>query len=403
MRILWSANAPWATTGYGVQSKHILPRLQALGHEVGVFAWYGLQGGKMDASGVPVYPAGYDQYGNDILPAHCADFAADLFVTLIDLWVQDPALGQRASEECGRWVPWLAWFPIDSSPPYPGILERLPHVDYPVQYSQFGMAQAAAAGAPKCRYIPHGVDPTVFGPGDRAPGRTALQVPDDAWVCMMVAANKGYPSRKAFDIQLQAFARFQQRHPEAILYLHTQSGQQQGGLELGSICRTLDIPQETVRVVSQYQQHIGIPEQTLAMLYQAADCLLAATYAEGFGVPILEAQACGLPVITTRGTSMTELTHNGIATASRQKYWSQIGGWWDQPDVEAIDDALEELYQRSPEQRAAANTSGVEWAQTYYSWDVCVEQYWAPLLEEIARDIAVRRAGAVPDLAGVGA
>jgi glycosyltransferase involved in cell wall biosynthesis len=158
-----------------------------------------------------------------------------------------------------------------------------------------------------------------------------------------------------------------------------------------------------VRVVSQYQQHIGIPEQTLAMLYQAADCLLAATYAEGFGVPILEAQACGLPVITTRGTSMTELTHNGIATASRQKYWSQIGGWWDQPDVEAIDDALEELYQRSPEQRAAANASGVEWAQTYYSWDHCVEQYWAPLLEEIERDIAVRRAGAVPDLAGVGA
>jgi hypothetical protein len=157
MRILWSANAPWATTGYGVQSKHLLPRLQALGHEVGVFAWYGLQGGKMDASGVPVYPQGYDQYGNDILPAHCADFEADVFATLIDAWVLDPTLGQRASAECGKWVPWIGWFPVDSSPPYPGIMERLPHIDYPVQYSQFGLREVEKAGGPNCRYIPHGV------------------------------------------------------------------------------------------------------------------------------------------------------------------------------------------------------------------------------------------------------
>jgi tetratricopeptide (TPR) repeat protein len=42
-----------------------------------------------------------------------------------------------------------------------------------------------------------------------------------------------------------------------------------------------------------------LPESAMAQLYRAADCLVHPYRAEGFGLPIAEAMACGLPVIAT--------------------------------------------------------------------------------------------------------
>ena len=404
MRILWSANAPWSKTGYGVQAGHLLPRFQALGHTVGMFAWYGLAGGKIQLGDIPIYPCGLDPYGNDMSPGHAKDFHADLVASLIDVWVMDPALGRRTSELCGQWVPWLAWFPVDHAPVSPAILERVAAVDYPVQYSQFGMRAVADMGGPLCRYVPHGVDVDTFRPDDQHAARARLGFPQEAFLVSMVAANKGYPPRKGFPEQLQAFARFRQRHPEALLYLHSQTGEKMGGVDFAHILHTLGVPPTAVMMVDQYQQHNGIPEAVMADIYRASDVLLAASYSEGFGVPILEAQACGTAVVTNEGTSMTELTVNGIAAPSRQKFWSQIGGWWDTPDVEHITAALETIYGWDTAHRAAMSRLGVAWAREGYSWDVCVRDYWAPLLTEIEQAIAERREqDAAPVLAGVSA
>lgn len=401
MRIMWSANGAWATTGYGVQSKHVLPRFQALGHDVAMFAWYGLQGGRLNLGDMPIYPCGMDPYGNDIYPGHARHFDADLVISLIDIWVLDPALGQRISEACGRWVPWLAWFPIDHAPVAPPLLERIAQCDYPVQYSQFGLKAVADLGGPPCRYVPHGVDIETFRPDDPHAARARLGFPQEAFVVTMVAANKGYPPRKGFGEALQAFARFRQRHPEALLYLHSQTGDKMGGVDFAHILHTLDVPPAAVRMVDQYQQHIGIPEPVMADIYRASDVLLAPSYSEGFGVPILEAQACGTPVVTTDGTSMSELTVNGLAAPSRQKFWSQIGGWWDTPDVGHITDALETIYGWDTAHRQALSAHGVAWAQAHFAWDVVTRDYWAPLLVEIEAAIGARReqdaaAAAVP-------
>lgn len=43
----------------------------------------------------------------------------------------------------------------------------------------------------------------------------------------------------------------------------------------------------------------NVPDKGLAAIYQAVDVLLFASFAEGFGMPIIEAQACGIPVVTS--------------------------------------------------------------------------------------------------------
>lgn len=90
---------------------------------------------------------------------------------------------------------------------------------------------------------------------------------------------------------------------------------------------------------------VGRPqsEPDLAGLYQDADALLFPSRLEGFGLVALEAQACGLPVIATRGSALPEVVQDGetgllcapddvpgFATAARElagnpELWQRMG------------------------------------------------------------------------------
>ena len=51
----------------------------------------------------------------------------------------------------------------------------------------------------------------------------------------------------------------------------------------------------------------------LSYVYRRASALVFASFIEGFGYPVLEAMACGVPVITSRSTSLGEICQHGSA------------------------------------------------------------------------------------------
>ena len=64
-----------------------------------------------------------------------------------------------------------------------------------------------------------------------------------------------------------------------------------------------------------------IPEKNMAGLYTACDCLVHPYRGEGFGLPVAEAMACGLPVLITKGGACDDFCNvrNSIFIESKRK------------------------------------------------------------------------------------
>ena len=187
----------WCHTGYASQAVHIAPGLQALGHEVTYFAFWGLQGGKVKAEGYTVLPPAFNAWGVDIVKAHKEHIGADIVLTHWDIWVVGGDFAEQA-------YPWVPYFPVDQYP-VPGlVIERAKQAYAPVVYSQFGLRAMREAGV-KCAFVPHGIDCDIFQPRDKMACRKRLGFREDAFIIGMVAANKGYPNRKAIPEALLAF------------------------------------------------------------------------------------------------------------------------------------------------------------------------------------------------------
>jgi glycosyltransferase involved in cell wall biosynthesis len=183
----------------------------------------------------------------------------------------------------------------------------------------------------------------------------------------MVAANKGRPSRKGFSQGLQAFAKLAAKHENAYLYMHTMM--QRGladGEDLPALLEACGIPQERVLIADQYRVlHDPYSHQSMAKIYSTLDVLLNPAMGEGFGITVLEAQSCGVPVIVTDFTAMREVAAEGMWRVSHSKYWTGLGSWQAIPDVNSIVDALEDCHSLSRKQRQTLQTGAREHALRY--------------------------------------
>ncbi len=382
MKILLSSNAPWCRTGYGVQVSSLLPRLGALDvvggpEQLGLFAWFGVQGGLTQWGPHVVYPGHGDPYGVDVIGHHAKHFGAQAVITLIDVWTQEQVAEKVAP------AAWLPWFPVDTEPVSPRVLECLVGAKLPVVYSHFGERMLRSVGV-ECAYVPHGVEPEIYQVLDEgvvAQFRAAV-FRDAPHVTVMVAANKGF-DRKAFQVNLRAWQAFAEEEPGAVLYIHTDPTTGAAGVDLLELVAALEI-EERVIFPDRYSYYLGYPEGYMALVYNAADVLLASSMTEGFGLPIIEAEACGTPVIVTDWASMPELVRWGTACAPADIYWTGLKSWWAWPDWRAIRDALGHAGRMKAESSVERRKAVSAAVHKEFGWDTVVERHWRPVLEGVA-------------------
>jgi glycosyltransferase involved in cell wall biosynthesis len=148
--------------------------------------------------------------------------------------------------------------------------------------------------------VPHGVDTATFHPlpDIRNDIRSRIPILDGEFVFLSVGAMSG---NKGIDLLLRGFTQVCRKFPHARLLLkgmdHLYDSR---GLLLKGI-RTLSTGDQQVILERMIYVGDSLSHQAMAMLYQVADAYVSPYRAEGFNLPVLEAAACGIPIICTRG------------------------------------------------------------------------------------------------------
>ena len=112
--------------------------------------------------------------------------------------------------------------------------------------------------------------------------------------------------------------------------------------------------------LDQYVSYLGKPDEaTLIQLYNAADCLMAPSVYEGFGLTILEAMACGTPVITANVSAMPEVAGDAAILVNPL-------------NVREMVQAVDHLYTHA-DQRLTLARKGLDRVQQF-TWENTAEQ-----------------------------
>lgn len=223
--------------------------------------------------------------------------------------------------------------------------------------------------------VPHGVKTDTFCPmpaSERAAGRAALGVADDEVLFLNVGVatwNKG------LDLLVKAFAQLRRHNPRVRLLLKDHKALYGIGADrtLAQVARAHPglIDSHVLAGISVVSG--SLDQSQLRALYSVADAYVSPYRAEGFNMPVLEAMACGTPVIVTGGGA----TDDFCPPALSQKLPAREGTKEDEPamfgrflvpDHDALLQAMTDVADRRPDRLAPERLAARELLVRRYSW-----------------------------------
>jgi glycosyltransferase involved in cell wall biosynthesis len=193
--------------------------------------------------------------------------------------------------------------------------------------------------------IPPGVTP-LPPPPDAPKRRRRWQLPD-----RYVLSVATLEPRKGLDVLVRALA-----EPVAAgAHLVVVGSPGWGGVDLPTAAAAAGLPPDRVHVLGR------ITDDDLAAVMQGAAVLAAPSRSEGFGLPVLEAMAAGLPVICSDAPALVELTAGSAVVVRRD----DVGGL-----AQAISDVLHD-----DELAAELSARGTARAAPF-RWDTAAAAIW---------------------------
>jgi len=236
--------------------------------------------------------------------------------------------------------------------------ELLRDIDRVITPSHWARALLVRHGLPEQQVlvVPHGVDAHAFAAPDAAE-RAALRQAFGFEPEHVVFANVGIPSwNKGVDTLLVAFARVRARHAQARLVL--KNHRTLYGLSADPVFQAVArahpglLTPEVMASIFLIEDNLGQAE--LRGLYACADAYVSPYRAEGFNLPVLEAMACGTPVIVTAGGPTDDFCPEGLARrvpSVRRATEPAVfdGGQWLDIDADALFTVMDETVRQGPQ------------------------------------------------------
>lgn len=225
--------------------------------------------------------------------------------------------------------------------------------------------------------VPHGVDTQVFYPLPEAE-RAALRRQRGLEDCF-VFLNIGVMTwNKGIRPLLRAFATIVERYPQARLILKgTEAIRQSREFILDGIQGILTKTQ-AAQVIPRLA-YIGdnLSSRQLAQLHQVADAYVTPYLAEGFNMPVLEAAACGLPIICTAGGATDDFTRSDFALYINSELKTmevdRETRFYRHPDLDHSIELMSYVIENS-EFRSQARQKGSQFIAAHYTWQKIVDR-----------------------------
>lgn len=381
MRILFVSDSPTVPGAYGIQSRMLVKWMQEAGHDVLYFGttYYGPP---LTIDGIRLVggAARGDLFGDSLINYYADRHQADIIMTLKDPYVFNPNALRRFNR------PWVPIVPIDTEPLNVATMNQLSYAFRPVAVTRIGQEMMREQGI-AAYYAPHVIDTDFWTPGSQQRARERLGLPLDAFVVSFVGANNSREDRKNIAQLVLAWKAFVS-HPDnanSVLYLHTSMSQRYGGINLEALLTISELSPVNYRVTEQEDYDTAsVPQEFLRTVYRASDAFAMVSGGEGFCVPVVEAQACGIPVIASDFTALRETAGVGwkLKTGANtgEALWCPLAGFRFMPMRIGIMTAFKMA--RDNEDKEAMASAAVLFARQYSS-KTALDTYWTPILNDL--------------------
>jgi glycosyltransferase involved in cell wall biosynthesis len=316
LRIAVLSDSPTLCTGYRNNMVQLCRHLEKAGHEIHYLA-NGYMGANLESVKLEggeefnykIYAHGHNnQYFNQTMSQLLKQISPDRFIILLDTFMLFPWFQNIDTSPAKTFF----WFPTDGGGGLPkGCEAILKKIDCPVAMSQFGQKQVKDYHNLEVAHIPHGVDSSAFYPLEEK-DRNELRAKwglSDKFVIGVVARNQ---PRKNLDRTIKTMKLVAEKIPNAILFLHLDpKDPAQPMFQIHELVKKHNL--ENRVVYSGMSAHSGFPQSEMNNIYNLMDCFFLSTSGEGFGIPIIEAMSCQVPVLATDYTTTQELIKDNKA------------------------------------------------------------------------------------------
>lgn len=419
-RILMCNDAHFLLTGYGKYAREVLSRLSDTGkYAIAELAAFG----EVDDPKCRDVPWTY--YANSVSKTHqlyreysshpqneygawrfervCLDFKPDIVMDIRDPWM----LSFQHDSPFRKFYHWAIMPTVDSHPQKEDWLDMFSSADSVHTYSHYGKDVLEREGNNNIKVTgvaSPAVDLNTFKPLDKKKLRKSIGFIEDANIVGTIMRNQ---TRKLYPDLFQAFKRFldlcyerdrKDLAQNSFLYAHC--SYPDAGWEIPQLLKEHEIGH---KVIFTYVCHscgnvfcnffrgpravctkcnsinaalpntsVALIEEQLSTVLNLFDVYIQYAVCEGFGMPQVEAAACGLPIMTVDYSAMEDIVNycGGIPLPVKRMF-RDIGtnSYRALPDNDATAEELFKFFSAPQEMRSIRGKKSRRAAERYYDWD----------------------------------
>lgn len=385
IKLGWMSDNPCTNTGFSSVSREVLNRLnkmpdyncKMMGHNfIGQTLKKGTQfidGSEIDFE---LHPGGREPFGKDVISWWIKNNKLDIFGVLLDTFMVFPWFNNLDMSPAKTFF----YFPSDGEGRLPHNCESiLKKVDMPIAMSKFGQRQAWKVHGIKTEYIPHAVDRNLFYKleDDKIEELKIKWGMEGKFIVGTVARNQG---RKMLDRGLKAFSKFAEGKDDVMYLFHTDPEDVASVFNILELIQRYKLQNKVIFTGTKYYK--GFTYHEMNEVYNIMDVHLLSTSGEGFGIPTIEASACGVPSLVTNFTTTQELlVENGVCGIPIKCLGTELdsitGSWNVERGIMSVEDCKDKLNLLYNDRKLVKKlgNEGVIKVEKYYDWDKVAKDF----------------------------